>query len=393
MKACLLVLGTAILVKSFEVELTRKRRGEMQMTEADHKTEEKKPRLSTLLVYSLGLALLAIVFRDFFSSIDAFAFLVFTSIVLIMSCVSGVRIIRSRGRLAGGRLAICSISIAVFVLIWEFGGGMLWHKHLLVLDLKRCDSLKVYNYHYGRGKRPRRIIDEYLVTDDDLIGRIAGLVYNARFYPHAWGRLGSDVFVMLETHRGRKQTNRVSVFRDTLQFPETRLILGGINKSTYSLKYRILKTLPQTREQTLRNRCERNLGNLEGIVFFYRRSHSGQYPKASHWCDQLLEYWRGYMEGQGVYEPTEEFFNCPAAPEERRSYSINPYCGPNSPNDVVFLFESKPGWNQFGGPELLTTENHGGEGCHIIFNDPRGHAEFVIPERFSELKWKSEQAR
>jgi hypothetical protein len=363
------------------------------MTEADDKTEEKKPRLSELVVFSLALAVLAVVFRDFLDSIDAFAFIVFTSIVLIMSCVSGVRIIRSRGRLAGGRLAICSISIAVFVLIWVFGGGTLWYKHSLVRDLKNCDSLKIYNCYYGKGRRASRIIDEYSVTDDDLIGRIAGLVYNARFYPHAWGRVGSDVCVVLETHRARKQTNRVSVFGDTLQFTEKRLILGGINKSTYSLKYRILKTLPQTREQTLRNRCERNLGNLEAMVFFYRRSHNGQYPKASHWCDQLLEHSKNWDEEHGVYEPTEEFFICPAVPEGRCTYSMNPYCGPNSPNNVVFLFESKPGWNQFGGPELLTTENHGGEGCHIIFNDPRGHAEFVIPDRFSELKWKSEQAR
>ncbi len=39
-------------------------------------------------------------------------------------------------------------------------------------------------------------------------------------------------------------------------------------------------------------------------------------------------------------------------------YAMNPNCREDSPKDVVFLFESKPGWNQHGGPELFTFDNH-----------------------------------
>jgi prepilin-type processing-associated H-X9-DG protein len=72
--------------------------------------------------------------------------------------------------------------------------------------------------------------------------------------------------------------------------------------------------------------------------------------------------------------------------EDRCHYAMNPNCKPNSPAHMVFLFESKGDWNQFGGPELLAPENHNGKGCNILFND--GRVEFVPTQRLSELKWK-----
>ena len=84
----------------------------------------------------------------------------------------------------------------------------------------------------------------------------------------------------------------------------------------------------------------------------------------------------------------EKSFKCPASKKGRCHYAMNPNCEPKSPSDMVLLFETKGGWNQFGGSELLTTENHGGKGCNVLFND--GHVEFVRPERLGELKWKVE---
>ncbi len=92
---------------------------------------------------------------------------------------------------------------------------------------------------------------------------------------------------------------------------------------------------------------------------------------------------------------------CPAKSRkvERCSYAINPNCKPNSPVDVVLLFETQGGWNQHGGPELLSTQNHPEHkdwfwgyrvpGCNVMFND--GHVEFVPKDRFDELKWKAEE--
>ncbi len=58
---------------------------------------------------------------------------------------------------------------------------------------------------------------------------------------------------------------------------------------------------------------------------------------------------------------------------------------------VVLLFESRPGWNQFGGPELLTFDNHGGRGCNILFSD--GKIRFIKPEDAVNLRWKLDEAQ
>ncbi len=54
---------------------------------------------------------------------------------------------------------------------------------------------------------------------------------------------------------------------------------------------------------------------------------------------------------------------------------------------MVVLFETHPGWNQSGGPEILTTDNHQGEGCNVLLVD--SHVEFVDTEHhLDNLKWK-----
>ncbi len=62
--------------------------------------------------------------------------------------------------------------------------------------------------------------------------------------------------------------------------------------------------------------------------------------------------------------------------------------GLRSPPDMVVLFETHPGWNQSGGPEILTTDNHKGEGCNVLFMD--SHVHFVKTEDLDDLKWSAE---
>lgn len=42
-------------------------------------------------------------------------------------------------------------------------------------------------------------------------------------------------------------------------------------------------------------------------------------------------------------------------------------------------------WNQVGGPEILSAENHGGEGANILFAD--GSARWIEKEDFNNLNW------
>lgn len=145
------------------------------------------------------------------------------------------------------------------------------------------------------------------------------------------------------------------------------LILGCVVVSRY---------LKQERK---RIQCAENLTRHLGFALaMYESDNDGRYPPADKWCDVLLT----------SDLVTKRNFICPAAKQGLCHYAMNPNCEPNSPGDTVLLFESKPGWNQFGGPELLTPENHRGKGCNILFNGQ--HVMFVIKEEFYDLKWKGD---
>jgi prepilin-type processing-associated H-X9-DG protein len=128
--------------------------------------------------------------------------------------------------------------------------------------------------------------------------------------------------------------------------------------------------------------CLMHLHTLGVTVLLYANDFDGKYPPVDKWCDLLVQY-------GGI---DEKQFVCKSAlrggDKGRCHYAMNPNCEPNSPEDVVLLFETKGGWNRFGGPEILTFENHKEKGCNVLFND--GHVKFVKPGQVSKLKWKAE---
>jgi hypothetical protein len=173
--------------------------------------------------------------------------------------------------------------------------------------------------------------------------------------------------------------------------------------------------------------CATNVSGLGKAIYMYRNDHDGQYPTVDKWCDLLIM----------NYEVKLESLLCKGSDAKigESSYALNKNIeGKNSsdiPKDTVILFETNFGknpigrdgtlgdrewykslnslserrdlkqhkhsekvyklrWNQVGGPELLTTENHKGEGCNVfLFNDM--HVEFVKAERIAELKWDAEK--
>ena len=64
---------------------------------------------------------------------------------------------------------------------------------------------------------------------------------------------------------------------------------------------------------------------------------------------------------------------------------MNPNLSPRSQPGLVLLIETEGGWNQTGGAEILTTENHHSKGCNVLFND--SHVEFVRANKIPELTW------
>jgi hypothetical protein len=115
----------------------------------------------------------------------------------------------------------------------------------------------------------------------------------------------------------------------------------------------------------------------------YANDNKGLYPTSSQWCDLLIE-------KQSVDPKT---FKCPNADKSvRSSYAMNiniENLGPSAPTDMVLLFETTDGWNQSGGPEILSTDNHKGDGSVILFND--GHVKFVKFEDLEDLRWTADQ--
>lgn len=133
-------------------------------------------------------------------------------------------------------------------------------------------------------------------------------------------------------------------------------------------------------------RCARNLWELGVAIRAYaEEDEDNQYPAPNNWCDLLIKY-ADVQEKQFICKMAKEAGNT-----ERSHYAMNPNCEPNSPNDIVLLFETKGGWNQFGGVEILTTENHEGKRCNILFNN--GSTTFTRKEDLSELKWNNDQKK
>jgi len=138
--------------------------------------------------------------------------------------------------------------------------------------------------------------------------------------------------------------------------------------------------------------CSINLSRLGKAMQIYENDNRGHYPEPNQWCDLLLQHaqvesnW--FLCPRVKWEWRRQVLPWPVPKNEGCYYAMNPNCEPNLPSDTVLLFETKGGWNRFGGPELLTIENHLGR-CNVLFND--GHVEFVGTEQLGELKWGAEE--
>lgn len=126
--------------------------------------------------------------------------------------------------------------------------------------------------------------------------------------------------------------------------------------------------------------CGTNMSGIGKAILAYSASHNSKLPTPEKWCDLLIE----------EKLIVKEKLICKGAAETGDegpcNYAMNLNCRPDSPNDVVLLFETSGGWNQHGGPEMLTLENHQGKGCNILFSD--GYVEFVKAEDIGKLNWE-----
>ena len=137
-------------------------------------------------------------------------------------------------------------------------------------------------------------------------------------------------------------------------------------------------------------RCWSQLHALKVGLDMYAAANEGNYPVPNKWCDLIF--------GDDAPYVRKDALVCPVKfRQEQCSYALNPNAHPNSPPDTVLIFETQGGWNKFGGPELLSIDNHQKKhwlwgyrmsGCNILFNS--GESKFVTQKHFDDLKWKTD---
>jgi len=172
-----------------------------------------------------------------------------------------------------------------------------------------------------------------------------------------------------------------------LCYPKDSLNVGMLTPEIQKLEYRV--------------QCAINLRNLYYRLRLYNLLLAKQqknepvrdiviYPESTDWIDSLISF--GYFPKSviKVFITSKRFRKphvCPSIGEGKSTYAMNPNCEPDSPGDMVLLFETKAGWNQHGGPELFTFDNHDPKGGCVLLND--GTVKFIrTREELQQLRWK-----
>jgi len=145
----------------------------------------------------------------------------------------------------------------------------------------------------------------------------------------------------------------------------------------------VRRFVAQMRPLDLRLQCVDNLEDLWHRLRAYRTEPT--YPEPQRWCDDIMEIFMTLtaMQRKDAKKP----FECRSANNGECHYAMNPVCKADSPVDMVLLFETKAGWNQHGGPELFTFDNHDPKGGLVLLND--GTVKFIrTEEELKQLRWK-----
>ncbi|MHC4679895.1 MAG: hypothetical protein ACYTEK_14470 [Planctomycetota bacterium] len=195
----------------------------------------------------------------------------------------------------------------------------------------------------------------------------------------------------LNCYRANERQTSFTVYDDTsIETEDQQLLWLRGNLRSMSM------LAPQTAPFEWRLDCA---ANLKGLWYRFRLYHKAEemqaplplrrsepaYPKETKWCDDMKQAYEKSigMADQYLMKP----YKCPSAGEGKCHYAMNPNCQYDSPADMVLLFETKAGWNQHGGPELFTFDNHDPRGGCVLLND--GTVKFIrTAEELRQLRWK-----
>lgn len=236
----------------------------------------------------------------------------------------------------------------------------------------------------------------YAITDPEAVRNFARVIASGTYLRRATSAPGRSM-ITITCYKGDERVTSlltISMYVRTAEgnvfrYPGASLDLSGLRS-------------PQFEPFRWRWDCARHQSRLTTDSLLFRRNLTVAYPDPNRWCDLTAKaLWRLHG-AQGKIEEDAiavGLFRCPGVtrkagrpatrigPTWVSHYAINPACRPNSPGDVVLLFETQAGWNQHGGPELFTFDNHDPKGGCVLLND--GTSRFIrTPEELARLRWK-----
>jgi len=217
----------------------------------------------------------------------------------------------------------------------------------------------------------------FIVTDRRLIEEFAHSVSLGKYAGFALASLSLLNPVYIDCYCNSKHTISFGVFSDIIITKDRR-------KFKYPTDLRVMIEPPEMQTFKLRFYCAWHMQRLYTAGPLSRKSVSS-YPEPDRWCDIILR-----ERTNTSYVSEDEMiriFKCPSAGEGKCHYAMNPNCKPDSSLYTVLLFETKSGWNQHGGPELFTFDNHDPNGGCVLLND--GTVKFIrTKEELQQLRWK-----
>jgi len=259
-------------------------------------------------------------------------------------------------------------------------------------DLSDCTHIELryspskFEYYVSKNKHlinPEEVNDveslvPTVIDDPEIIKALAHDVNQGIFLGYSGeGRPGFIHFINIIGYRnGEFVTAFVKTYKNINTGTKQYTYENDVWPSLEKLKPQALTS--KIKPLRLRNKCRSKMKLLDSFIIEDPLTQKKQYPDPSKWCDVIL---RRYPPGG-----TEQF-KCPSAGEGKCHYAMNPNCKYDSVSDMVLIFETKSGWNQHGGPELFTFDNHDPKGGCVLLND--GKVKFIrTTEELQQLRWK-----
>jgi hypothetical protein len=234
-----------------------------------------------------------------------------------------------------------------------------------------------------------RTVRKFVLDDNEDIEAIISDIKNC--IPTVYGAVRERTTAYIIFYDGSQSLTSIPIY-NSASLVDSKMQVYTNNEGFQSLKV----VTPLIYQIQLRVDCAANLKNLWHRFRLYPEAEKNRtktssdndeiiYPPPAKWCDAMILAYKSI--GQLDYWVRKPLI-CPAMNKDDKCYyAMNPNCKQDSPSDMVFLFETKAGWNQHGGPGLFTFDNHDPKGGCVLLND--GTVKFIrTPEELQQLRWK-----